>query len=438
MLRRIALTLAIVLVPTTVVVACGGSGSDSTSDSSLPESSGDVDFTASSFTLVADRVEGTTVLTNDDKSVSVEIPDSALPQGLDATEITASVERVIATEAGTVIDFVLGPDGTEFVEPVTLTWTGDWDPEGVVAVSAVADDGTNLISSPDDSEEILKTLQVAPNEDGTSTVSVEVNHFSQWSFLNFGGNSIAVSATGSFDSEFLLAWSIAQFPTVFFGVDIGWRLGENLGFETSELCLEVRNVELSGVVAINQPDFSKTGLRKCTVLSETESEPLYFVEEKVDLQCTSPNRGSLSASLVAYFGAPGLSPLEMFVILLGGELKKNLNAPPASNAWLISSTALLYVHRSIENRFDCQNYSTTTMNTSTSIPGTSSPAPSDSTDRPTSSGATSAPKSTSTTVVVTTTTEKTTTTVRATTTTKPRQGATTTLPRPSGGTTTLP
>ena len=196
MRRRTVLSLSAIVGVTSVLVACGGS--TSSPPSQPPASSVDSAFVSDSLTLSADRRDGSTVLSEGSSSISVEIPDDALPSGVDSADITATVNRLTATDVGTAIEFELGPDGTEFVEPITLTWTADWDPEAPVAVSAIADDGTNLLSA-DDSEEILKTLQVVPNDDGTSTISVDIDHFSVWTFTSFSnGNTLSVQNGGYF------------------------------------------------------------------------------------------------------------------------------------------------------------------------------------------------------------------------------------------------
>ncbi|MDA0370441.1 MAG: hypothetical protein O3C62_11735 [Actinomycetota bacterium] len=105
MSRRAPLALILALSTATTAVACGSS--DSTPTSTPSSTVATVDLRSDSFTLSADRREGLTVLSEGSSSISVEIPDKALPSGVDSADITATVNRLTATDVGTAIELCL-------------------------------------------------------------------------------------------------------------------------------------------------------------------------------------------------------------------------------------------------------------------------------------------------------------------------------------------
>lgn len=414
MIRRAGLVLfAIGLVPTTII-ACGGSG-ESSGASTVPPV---IVLERETITLAADRVDGATVLTADDESLSVTVPDLALPDDFDPSTLTAVVERATAGDAGTVVEFALGPDGTEFDEPVTLTWTGQWDPDGVVGIAAVGDDGTDLLPTAVDSDEVLKTLQVVRNDDGTSTVSIDVDHFSTWSLWNMSGFA---NLSNDVSKGFLTSAGVYDQSYGEFVVDAyaSTKLRDMLARQPGELCLAVASANFGGLEAPAR----NVGQRKCN-----ES----FVELTLPAEC--PRRATsfdarVRIDLEISFATKGTSPFEFLVLLLGGTEVPNSYS---TTAWASASQMSIFMRWPYERRITCEAVvaTSTTVDSSTTSTDVAT-----TTTRPVGTGST-----TKTTVQVTTTTmATTTTTIKATTTTKPRQGATTTLPRPgTGGTTTLP
>jgi len=392
--RRASLVLILTLSTTATAVACGSSDSTPTSSSTVAT----VDLRSDSFILTADRQEGLTLLSEESASISVEIPDDALPYGVDSADITATVNRLTATDVGSAVEFELGPDGTEFDEPVTLTWTADWDAEASVGVSAIAEDGSNLLSA-DDTEEILKTLQVVPNNDGTSTISVDIDHFSVWSFFTFPGAGSAISAEKSGGGYFLLG-SYEEDGTVVVAADVLPRVTSFMKVKNTELCLEVSDLAFSGVESAKADQVVASGFRECTTAEN-------FVELALPTSCDGTGQGFMRGTSTAYFGLAGLSPFALLFVLAGGETLTSDQFRQSDN-WANASGALLFIRRAFRENIPCAPPTTisTTMSTTTmtdSDPSLAQP----------------------------------TTTVRSGTPGSPSR--TTTLPRPTpGGTTTLP
>lgn len=402
------LVCALVLAPTTIV-ACGGSG-DTSDPTTAPR---DIELAREIVTLSAARVSDATVLTTDDESLSVTVPDLALPDDFDPSTLTAVVERATAGDAGTVVEFALGPDGTEFDEPVTLSWTGQWDPNGVVGIAAVSDDGTDLLPTADDSDDVLKTLQVVRNDDGTSTVSIDVDHFSKWSLWNMGGMA---NLTNDESKGFLFSSGFYDQDRGEFVVDAyaSTQLRDRLARKPGELCLSVTSANFGGLDASTR----NVGQRRCDASS---------VELTLPAKCptrTTSFDARVKIDLEVSFATKGTSPFELLVLLLGGT---EVPSESSNTAWASASQVSIFLRWPYERGVTCEAVvaTSTTVNSTTESVTTTT----------TRTGST-----TKTTVTATTTTmAPTTTTIKATTTTKPRQGATTTLPRPgTGGTTTLP
>ena len=410
--RSVLLATAALIAP---IAACGDSGESSRPADPADEST----VTKETFTLSADRIDGATILGTSDDSLLVSVPDSALPDGLDPSTITAVVQRATAGDSGIAVEFELGPDGTTFDEPVTLSWTGVWDPDGTVGIAAVSADGTNLLLTSADADEVLKTLQVVPNSDGTSTVSVEVDHFSTWMMYSFSGMT-AIQNRDRFlwvDYEYDQDWD--EF-SMYAAVSESWRdsLKGSLRGET-EVCLRTKNVDLGD-------------LRGSTAAKESchPSGPALYI----DASCPRRDEDfSTTISMVAEvsFAMANTSPFAMVFYILSGT---EITTAKAEGAWASASDVSAFMRIPIREEVLCKGTapSTSTVTTTTVADSDSTTT----TSRPESTGSTS---KTTLKATTTTTAAPTTTTIKATTTTKPRQGATTTLPRPTpGGTTTLP
>lgn len=413
MIRRSALFVTAALI--TPLTACGDSVS-----SSEPTTVSNTEVIQESFTLTADRLDGATVLGTNDDSLLVTVPDSALPDGLDPSTITAVVQRATAGDSGIAVEFELGPDGTTFDEPVTLSWTGVWDPDGTVGIAAVSADGTNLLPTSDDADEVLKTLQVVPNDDGTSTVSVEVDHFSTW-FLHNIGTFTWIQRQGDFlaveyeylprRNEFRLYASMSQ----------SWKKSMRDSVRGgTEVCLRTKNVDLGDLVG------KAGGDENCH--PDTPALSIY-------VRCPQRDEDfSTRISMVAEvsLAMANISPFALVVYILAGT---EITSTKAEGAWASASDVSAFMRVPIREEVFCKGTAPSTSTvTTTTVAGSDTTT---TTSPPESSGSTT--KTTVKATTTTTTAAPTTTTIKATTTTKPRQGATTTLPRPTpGGTTTLP
>ena len=157
-------------------MACGGS-------SDKYEPAGEVPFTEDDLQEVAferSNNGNATIFESIEDQISVTVPDSALPESVNPDDLTSEAVYVSSGNAFA-IDFTLGPDGTEFEEKVELSWVGPWDPSAVIQIQAVSDDGVPVLTSIEDTEEIIENLVIAPSESGDEArYSLNVDHYSTW------------------------------------------------------------------------------------------------------------------------------------------------------------------------------------------------------------------------------------------------------------------
>ena len=157
-------------------MACGGSSDEY-------EPAGEVPFTEDDLQEVAferSNEDNATVFESIEDQISVTVPDSALPESVNPDDLTSEAVYV-SSENVFAIDFTLGPDGTEFEEKVELSWVGPWNPSAVIQIQAVSDDGVPVLTSIEDTEEIIENLVIAPSESGDEArYSLNVDHYSNW------------------------------------------------------------------------------------------------------------------------------------------------------------------------------------------------------------------------------------------------------------------
>jgi len=166
-------------------------GCSSSSDEYEP--AGEVPFTEDDLQEVSferSNEDNATVFESVEDQISVTVPDSALPESVGPDDLTSEAVYV-SSENVFAIDFVLGPDGTEFEEKVELSWVGPWDPNAVIQIQAVSDDGVPVLTSIEDTEEIIENLVIVPSESGDEArYSLNVDHYSSWTVSvrsdNFG------------------------------------------------------------------------------------------------------------------------------------------------------------------------------------------------------------------------------------------------------------
>lgn len=126
-----------------------------------------------------------TVLNSADGVLTLEIPETVFPEGVRADDITIIGSDMdpgpdpLADEgegAVFVTAYELGPDGTEFGDPITVTFVADWSdvPEDVVPFIVSMSGG--------EEDEIIEPADITGiefnEEEGTLKVSGEVSHFS--------------------------------------------------------------------------------------------------------------------------------------------------------------------------------------------------------------------------------------------------------------------
>ena len=157
-------------------VACGGGGDDGAASFSSDESDG----AAASFS-------------SEDGVVTVSVPEGAAPDGFTGTVSVSDPAAVgidISDADSVLLAYRLGPDGTEFDEPVSVTFRipadlGDFDPsEGLPISLVLVEDGT-------DGYELLGSVTSSLDGD-TLVVEGTPTHFSEVVIYLYGRVSITI------------------------------------------------------------------------------------------------------------------------------------------------------------------------------------------------------------------------------------------------------
>jgi hypothetical protein len=211
--RVVALVIGTVLALLTS--GCGSDSSGATEPS--PTSSAALGDTAAldeaaieadivSATATSERVEATTVLSSPTTfDARVSVPDTALPAGLAADEVTAEIVSLHRPEEGiSVVSFALGPDGTRFDEPVVLEWDGPWAADAQLSLDVVQGDGTVVDDPGTSSVNSLSALSIEPTSDNTAHYRLPIDHFSTWQVtttFESWGTPIRFTATADLPSQ---------------------------------------------------------------------------------------------------------------------------------------------------------------------------------------------------------------------------------------------
>jgi hypothetical protein len=158
----------------------GSGGSAEGSGGSDDGSGGDTGATLDADVAETIAAEDGGTVETESGAAAIELPADALSEDTEITiEALAREDQPDAENLGSNA-FVLGPEGTEFDEPVTVTLTLDVDvPEDMTAVLAVLEDG-----------------EWVPIEGSTmsgSSVSAEVTHFSTFAILFVDDQIVIVS-----------------------------------------------------------------------------------------------------------------------------------------------------------------------------------------------------------------------------------------------------
>ena len=120
------------LVVVVGIAACGGSDSA-------------VDTAADAADGVVESGDGLSTFASDDGVVSVEVPPGAAPEGFAGTvslSDPSALDVDISDVESVLLVYELGPDGTEFSEPVTVTFRipralGGFDPDLGLPISLI-------------------------------------------------------------------------------------------------------------------------------------------------------------------------------------------------------------------------------------------------------------------------------------------------------------
>lgn len=316
------------------VVACGGSDS---SPSSIEPQIGSVDLKATR--------EGETTILSADAPVSpkVVIPDTALPDGVSTDDLTGSVTYISDPETGsTAVEFAMGPDGTQFTEPIDLSWIGQTGDDVTTTIMAVNDAGENLLDQEEASSIISTLTSTNGDSDGTGEVSMSVDHFSFWvviqtdtrvSTYSLGKDFLATEVRLEFDS-----WIRSRTnPKAFFDVIAELPMGSS-GLISP--CIDPK-VSVSGGAAFSAAVGSGCGSRD-------------YVSRSIYLSCPDiTTSGTIHVDFNAYFGMPGLDPLTKFAVLLGSTSREGYNLSGNESAFVASSEIAVFVSGRLTMEYDC-------------------------------------------------------------------------------------
>lgn len=391
-LRRLAL---VAVLSASGLVACGGD-----SKSSVEPQIGSMD-------LVMSREGDATVLSAQGPvSPAVIIPDDALPSGVTPDDITGTV--LYATDPGTgatAVEFQLGPDGTQFEKPVELKWIGQSGDGVSTLIMAVNDKGENLLSQ-EEAASIVSTLAATGStSEGRSEVSVKVDHFSHWYVYQYN-SSLTVT---SVDKSFFEAG-------VALGLDY-WRTSGNRPQGLFTLDATFWGDDPAGPIkpCINPTITISGGATMVTRSGESCGKDVYD-SRTIYLNCPDTvATGTITVDYTAYFGVPGIAPMDKFILLLSGTQRRPENISTNEDAFIVSSDLTLFVKGRVTREYNCADGVEPSVTTDV-------PATTDAT--PTTLGNTSATSVTPT------------TRVGGTTTSSPTRSNSTTTMAPSGATTT--
>lgn len=145
-----------------VLAACGGDSDDGQTAASAQEA--ESTETPTPELGPEETTEPAFSVSSADGVVTLDVPAGAVPAG---TEITIDTTTA---PAGADAAYDFGPDGLEFAEPATLTWTIDGEPESPTAflLGSISGDGQ---------VEVLQGVETAV-ADGSTVVTAPVDHFS--------------------------------------------------------------------------------------------------------------------------------------------------------------------------------------------------------------------------------------------------------------------
>ena len=385
--------------------ACGGSDSE-------PEA---VEPQIGTVELVASREGNATVLSGGGPvEPRVVIPDDILPDGVTKDDLTGSVVYASDPETGvTAVEFLMGPDGTEFSAPIDLSWIGHSGEGVTTAIMAVDDEGNNLLTQ-NEADAIVSTLSSGDVDgEGVGQVSMSIDHFSSWYIYQYNST---ISAT-SVGDEYINAGVGLAFdywvkdtgkPSGYFSLNTSYWLSH--GGITRNPCIDAV-ISVSGGAGLNTTQGESCGTSK----EETR---------RVIVTCPNSNTiGEITVDFSAYFGVSGFAPMEKLMLLFASTQRTGENYSKNESAFIASSDLAIFVSGRLTKAYDCSDG----ISATTTVASLTTPAPSTapSTSTVGSSGpSTSTPRSTVMTAP------------SGIPTTRGVNTTVTSVPRPNGGTTT--
>jgi hypothetical protein len=288
--RFAARAAAVVTSLALVLSGCGSDESSATRPDVETVSAGDhVPAPEDVVAAVATRGrEGNaTVLTSPTTlAAKVSVPDAALGD-VDPADLTADVLSYDDAESSA-IAFRLGPDGSEFEQPVTLEWDGPWSPDASFSLTAVHGDGTPVDTTERDDANSIAALQIEPTSDSTAHYTLPITHFSTWSVqASYFDGILRFEAT----AQDTLTATVGTTTTVPITMH-----GSNRVFMTAVGCLDGVVVSTTGSVSAEFPDITcSAGLAGVSGSQVRETLPL-------SITCAATGDATVTSSILAYVG----------------------------------------------------------------------------------------------------------------------------------------
>lgn len=233
------------------------------------------------------REGNATVLTSPTTlAAKVSVPDAALGE-VDPAELTADVLSYDDADSS-VIAFRLGPDGSEFEQPVSLEWDGQWSPEASFSLTAVHGDGTPVDTTERQDANSIAALQIEPTSDSTAHYTLPITHFSTWSVqASYFDGIVRFEAT----AQDTLTATVGTTATVPITMN-----GRNSVSMTAVGCLDGFVVSTTGSVSAAFPKITcSAGLAGVSGSRVRETLPL-------SITCTAAGDATVTSSILAFVG----------------------------------------------------------------------------------------------------------------------------------------
>lgn len=329
------MTSPILFIAAVSLTACGGSDS---SQKSLEPQTGTV-------SLVAAREGDSTVLTaSGPVAPKVVVPDEALPAGVSSDDLTGSVTYLTDPASGvTAVEFSMGPDGTEFVAPVELSWIGRTDDNVTTAIAALGDNGENLLAEEEAMSILDGVTSKKSGDDGTGSVSMNVTHFSKWIVIQ---SDDRLDTIGYGAGTFITSTVRLKFEY--------WRTSRTMPEGVFELAVDYETMgnSLSREACLN-PTITMSGPASYYMRAGNTCGTRYDARSFY-LKCPdTTSSGTITVDFTAYVGMSGLAPSERLVVLFGSTQRSPDNGSANEDAFVATSDLAIFMKGRLTRPYNC-------------------------------------------------------------------------------------